>query len=158
MTELLVHWLRGMARCTGCGRVIIEEGARKRLEAAWDRDGNHAVLGWFQRLIDGPWDDEPKWMQKLGAEARLEILADLAIRFEDYCRNGKLRVPTELNTLDAGEGLLEIKVARGRVPIYESQGEYGSTRCTHGFYKHQQKTPKMEISRGLAIMRADRSR
>lgn len=66
--------------------------------------------------------------------------------------------PTELNTLDADEGLLEIKVARGRVPIYESQGEYGSSRCTHGFYKNQQKTPKVEISKGLAIMRADRSR
>lgn len=141
-----------------CERVVIEDGACKRLEAAWDRDGNHAALDWFKQLIEGPWEDEPKWIRKLGASARLEILADLAIRFEDYCRTGKLQVPTELNTLDAAEGLLEIKVPKGRVPIYESHREYGSSRCTHGFYKNQQKTPKTEISRGLAIMRADRSK
>lgn len=160
MTELnlLQQWLSCLSTCDTCGRVTIEEGPCKRLEAAWDDAGEHPVLGWFQRLIDGPWDDEPRWLQRLGRDARLEILSDLAIRFEDYCQTGRLPVPRELNTLDAAAGLLEIKVPHARVPIYDSGDEYGSTRCTHGFYKNQQQTPRNQISAGLAIMRADRNR
>lgn len=160
MTELnhLQHWLSCLSTCDACGRVTIEEGPCKRLEAAWGRIGDHPVLEWFQHLIDGPWDDEPRWLQRLGRDSRLEILSDLAIRFEDYCQTGTLPIPRELNTLDSAAGLREIKVPRARVPIFESNTEYGTTRCTHGFYKNQQQTPRNQISKGLAIMRADQDR
>lgn len=160
MTELeeLTQWLGCLSTCDACGRVTIEEGSCKRLEAAWDSTGGHPVLEWFQHLIDGPWDDEPRWLQRLGSTARLEILSDLVMRFEEYCQTGSLSIPRELNTLDAATGLREIKVPRARVPIFESNAEYQSTRCTHGFYKNQQKTPQHQIRKGLAIMRADNDR
>ncbi len=149
-------WLRELGGCT-CGRLVIEDGKRKRLEAAWDERGEHVVIQWFWRLLRGAWGDEPGWLRRLGVGVRLEILADLSMRFEEYCNTGTLRIPRELNELDKSKGLLEIKVSNARVPIFDCT-EYGTTRCTHGFYKKQQSTPRNEINRGLAIMRADKSR
>lgn len=153
----LEEWLQQLSPCT-CGRLVIEAGRSRTLEAAWDKNGHHEVINWFSRLVRGIWQNEQDWIRRLGQNRRLEVLSDLLMRFEDYCKTGTLKIPRELNMLDEAAGLKEIKVPSARVSFYESHTEARTSRCTHGFYKKTERTPMREIDKGLAIMRADMSR
>jgi hypothetical protein len=85
--------------------------------------------------------------------------ADVALRFDEYARTGRLRVPLELNDLDAAVGLREIKVGLARFPFYEFTDSVHAvtvTRLTHGFTKGTEKTPPRELRKAKAVMELDR--
>jgi len=130
------------APCPDCGRTVWEEGPRKRIEAARDRDGEEAFNAWVQSIVGG------------SNAAHRELLYDLAIRWEHYCKTGSLPVPRELN--DLGDGIWEFKIGTLRVPFFAiNDNIQGTDRVTHGFIKRSRKAPRPEIRRALAIRRED---
>lgn len=134
-----------IAQCD-CGRWVIEEGQRRRVEAAWDRDGAARAVNWAKDLTSGPF--------RKRNESRL---ADLAIRLEEYCLRGTLRVPDQLNHLK--DEIWEIKAGVLRLPFFHVPvTATGSVRATHGFTKNSQKTPPHEIRAAAAIMKEDLKR
>jgi hypothetical protein len=130
-------------KCSECDRFLLEEGPRKRVEAAWDRNREaQAVV--FQRDLG------------LGRFRRRneQRLAALAIRLEDYCNTGKLQIPRELNQLN--DALWEIKAGDLRLPFFDVPNtRSGSVRATHGFIKNSKMTPRIHISKAVGIMRED---
>lgn len=126
-------------RCT-CGRVILEAGAAKKLEAAFDQAAKHPIVSFLQKLLDG---------RIRGA--RSDHFFDLMVRIEDYCRTGHLSIPDEMN--DLGDGIWELKRHNLRVAFFIANSDV--SRATHGFRKGTKKTPLGEIDKAKAIRRED---
>lgn len=136
-------------RCPDCGRVVLEEGVRERVETAWDQEG----VDNFSR-----WVDQQLSSRSASARRNRALIADLAVRLEEYCDTGTLEVPRELNTLVEDE-LWEFKVGTLRVPFFRiSSSRPGTVRVTHHFFKGTWLTPRAEIARALAIKREDLKR
>lgn len=135
--------------CPDCGRAVLEEGVRERVETAWDRD----KIDNFSR-----WVDEQLSSRKRAARRNADLIADLAVRLEEYCDTGSLEIPRELNTLVEDE-LWEFKVDKLRVPFFRvSSSRPGTVRVTHHFFKGTRFTPRAEIDKALAIKREDLKR
>ncbi len=132
--------------CAECGRGLLEDGPARRIEAAWDRDGQHPVLDFLRKLKNGTL-----------SRARKEHLFDLLIRYEDYCTTGTLSIPGELNHL--ADDIWEIKAQNLRTPFFPSNPDQPFTlRATHGFVKGTRKTPLKEIDKAKAIRQEDHKR
>lgn len=132
--------------CTACGRTIYAQGTARILEAARAAGGQDLV---DEYLTKKPW---LLWRKKVQVNE-----ADVALRFDEYARTGRLRVPLELNDLIVG--LREIKVGAARFPFYElTDSEHAATvaRLTHGFTKGTDKTPPRELRKAKAVMELDR--
>lgn len=137
---------RRYGRCADCGRNVVEEGARERVETAWDRDRVDNFTAWV---------DEQYSSRKSAAVRNRDLIADLAIRLEEYCDSGTLEIPRELNTLVEGE-LWEFKVGTLWVPFFRSSFQSpGTVRVTHHFFKRSMRTPRRELDRAKAIKRED---
>lgn len=136
--------MTGQQSCPDCGRTVWEAGRRKRVESARDRTGEEAF---------GQWVDEILAADKRG-KTRV-LLEDLAIRFEEFCQTGTLRIPEDLNRLT--DEIWEFKVGNLRAPFFTYNASNPSTvRITHGFVKRGQKCPPREIRRAWGIMREDK--
>ncbi|GAB3337672.1 hypothetical protein RMN56_10285 [Micromonospora halotolerans] len=97
-----------------------------------------------------------EFLQKLEKKrGGLELVAAVAVRFEDIARTGTLEIPRELNELR--DDLWEIKAERVRLPFYWTQRAFASKaiRITHGFLKGTWKTPRGEIDKALWVRRED---
>lgn len=119
------------------------------MEAAWDQEkaDNFSL-----------WVDEQFASRKPAAARNRAVIADLAVRLEEYCETGSLEIPRELNILIQGE-LWEFKVGKLRVPFFRaSPGSPGTVRLTHHFFKKTKFTPRRELDRAKAIMREDLKR
>lgn len=135
--------------CNLCGRALLEQGTELAVEAARDQNGNEAFVLWVNKLFTAG-----------GATGKRnrELLADLAIRLEEYCETGTLEVPRELNVLVPGE-VWEFKVGTLRAPFFKcNDGHPPVSRITHGFFKRTPRTPRGEIDRARAIRREDLKR
>jgi len=130
-------------KCWDCCRFLLEEGPKKRVEAAWDQNHEAQAIVFQKELGQGR------------ARARNERrLADLAIRLEDYCQTGTLRIPRQLNQLN--DVIWEFKAGDVRLPFFEvPNSTTGSVRATHGFIKQSEKTPRHHINRAVGIRRED---
>lgn len=138
--------VRTNGRCADCGRWVLEDGPMRRVEAAWDVNGRAAAVLWLESLETG----------RL-RRRYVSLLADLAIRLEDFCQTGTLRVPEQLNRLTPL--IWEIKAGTLRLLFFHVPNTTtGSVRATHGFIKNSQKTPQPEIRRAEAIRREDLKR
>ncbi|TDC05822.1 type II toxin-antitoxin system RelE/ParE family toxin [Actinomadura bangladeshensis] len=115
----------------------------KTIEAAKDRDGAEQAANFIAKL------------ERSRRRKDRDRIADIAVRFNDFAVNGRLRAPREINDLE--DGIKEIKAGDVRLPFYEEQagGHRGLVRLTHGFSKKQQKCPLKEIRKAIAIRRED---
>jgi hypothetical protein len=128
--------------------MIYARGAARIVEAARAAGGQDLIDDY---LTKKPW---LLWRKKVQVNE-----ADVALRFDEYARSGRLRVPLELNDLDTALGLREIKVGPARFPFYELADLAHTvtvTRLTHGFTKGTDKTPPRELRKAKAIMELDR--
>jgi Phage derived protein Gp49-like (DUF891) len=138
MTEL------GRPKCQDCGRTTYQTGPCHIVEAARDRDGVEQADAFLEGLLRGKPKDR-------------NLLSDLLVRFEDYCRTGKLETPRELRPLR--DELWEIKGGKARMPFFKlKDSKAAAIRLTHGFIKNTNKTPRKEIDKGIAILREDQKR
>lgn len=157
---------REWPRCTVCRRaVVLADGPVNRLEAALDNRGRAPVLDeWGSRIQAGTGRHADDW-------------ADLAIVIDVFLARPQALRPNEVN--DLREGLWELKGGRLRLPFFgvdcpgtiSSSGQHRhlvlpsavrqpgdaarSARGTHVFVKGQQRTPRKQIDRAMAIMRKD---
>jgi Phage derived protein Gp49-like (DUF891) len=96
-------------------------------------------------------------LERSGKRKDIQVLADIAVVFEELGLRGTLVVPRELNELR--DGLWEIKVGDLRFPFYEA-GDAShpslAARLTSGFRKKTWRTPRQEIDKALWVMREDR--
>jgi hypothetical protein len=130
--------------CTACGRKIYAQGSARVIEAARTLEGEEPAEEYLAKL------------EKSRRPAALRRLADVAIVLNEYAREGRLRIPLEMNHLQGD--LWEIKVGDTRLPFYELNDALHdtiATRLTHGFKKGQWPTPKGEIRKGRWIIGQD---
>jgi hypothetical protein len=134
--------------CTACGRTIYGKGAARIIEAARTATGEDLVNEYLT---------SKSWLRRRKVELVDEAL--VALRFDEYARTGRLRVPLQLNDLDSSIGLHEIKAGPARFPFYEVTDRLHAVtvaRLTHGFTKGGDKTPPREIRKAKAIIGIDR--
>jgi hypothetical protein len=131
------------SRCFRCGRIFYKRGPRKTIESALDRENKQPATEYITKI------------ERSRSRANRKRAADIAIRFEDYARFGRLRAPREVNDLE--DGIKEIKAGDVRLPFYEANAADHSDliRLTHGFHKNSKDCPPPEIRRAIAIRRED---
>ena len=88
-------------------------------------------------------------------ESKPHLLADVAVRFEDFARYGELSVPVQLNHLE--DEIWEIKTPIVRLPFYrkEDHPKIPAVRITGGFEKRGQRTPPKYIRRAKRVRAED---
>lgn len=133
-------------RCYDCGRTFYKRGPRKTIESALDRENVERATEYITKI------------ERSRSRTNKNRAADIAIRFEDYARFGRLRAPRELNELESG--IKEIKAGDVRLPFYEAHAIDHSDliRLTHGFHKNSKECPLPEIRRAIAIRREDQQK
>ncbi|MFY1696693.1 MULTISPECIES: type II toxin-antitoxin system RelE/ParE family toxin [unclassified Solwaraspora] len=96
-----------------------------------------------------------KFRDGLRRVSGMDLLAAIALRFEDLARTGTLPIPRELNELRSD--IWEIKAERVRLPFYWTQIPFASRaiRLTHGFIKATAKTPRKEIDCAIWVRKED---
>lgn len=95
-------------------------------------------------------------LESSGRRKDVQLLADMAVVFEEYGLRGTLVVPRELNELR--DGLWEIKVGDLRFPFYtldDASHPAPAARLTGGFRKRTSRTPRQELDKALWVMRED---
>jgi phage-related protein len=136
--------VRTSSLCARCGRSFYKRGPMKTIETAKDRAGEEPAEKFISDL------------ECSGSRKKRERAADIAVRFEDYSRTGRLRT-RDLNDLE--DGIRELKAGAVRLPFYDAvvNGHTNLIRLTHGFMKNGEKCPRKEIRKALAIRETDRA-
>jgi hypothetical protein len=117
------------SNCDECGRILYERGGLLMIEAARTLKGG------------SPADD---FLRDLEHDRQFDMLADVAIRFEELARRGRLGVPLQMRFLD--DGIHEIKTPRVRLLFYYAEHpRCRSVRLTNGFIKRGQACPPKHI-------------
>lgn len=115
--------------CEDCGRILYERGGQLMIEAA--------------RMASGvaPADT---FMVDLQRRGEFDKLADIAIRFENFARTGKLTVPLQLKHLE--DGIHQIKPVTVRLLFYYTNHLNRKTvRLTNGYIKLARECPPKYI-------------
>jgi hypothetical protein len=131
--------------CGQCGRTVLEHGHVRIVEAARTLDGREPAEEFIQQLLQS------------NKERDRQRLNDTVMIFEEYGRNGTLRIPRELNQL-RGE-LWETKAGDLRFPFYLVQDDKHPApvaRLTGAFRKQTQRTPRKQIDNAQWVMGEDR--
>ena len=118
----------------------------KTIEAAKDRKGAEPADAFIEKIMSGT------------RQKDVERAINIAIRFDEYARTGRLRGGTlQLKNLRAG--IREIKAGDVRLLFYDAtaQSHQDLLRLTNGFLKTGDNTPLRHIRYAVKIREEDRA-